>query len=174
MLCASCRSKRPPFVLHRSASLYEGNLREIILLYKYGGYEILAGMLARLIVERLGQEKLLWDVHFIVPLPSHPSRVRERGFDHSLELARRLSRFTSIPVKKFLVRKKKTLPQAGLSLSARRQNVKDAFKVKGNPSGLRLLLVDDIYTTGSTIQEASRCLAEAGAEVYALTVARRL
>ncbi len=146
----------------------------MILLYKYEGYEILASNLARLVFERLGQEKLLWDVDFIVPLPSHPSRVRERGFDHSLELARQLSKITSIPVRKFLMRKRKTLPQAGLSLSARRQNVKGAFKVKGNPSGLRLLLVDDIYTTGSTMQEASRCLAEAGAEVYALTIARRL
>jgi ComF family protein len=112
----------------------------------------------------------------LVPVPLHPARRRERGFDQAKRLAAVLSEATGIPVReRLLIRTRHTRPQVDLKPSERRENVRGAFALR-HPlprSGVRVLLVDDVYTTGSTLEECARTLRRGGAgEVYAVTVTR--
>jgi len=174
ILCLSCAKKRPPFLIHRSAGLYAGKLRELILLFKYCGFEVLKKPLAEFLHLRLKKEASLWNVDFLVPVPSHRKRVRTRGFDHTLELAKELSRISGLPVLKALSRVKFTLPQAGLGRKAREENLRKAFELTEKVKDLKLLLVDDIFTTGITMREASKTLKAGGAIVHCITIARNL
>lgn len=114
----------------------------------------------------------------IIPVPLHPKRLRWRGFNQSLLLARQVGRMYGLPVDPFvLYRHKETPPQTRLTEEERRRNVRRAFSIKGQSSltGQSLLLVDDVYTSGATVNECSRALKQAGAkEVYVLTLARTL
>jgi ComF family protein len=115
-------------------------------------------------------------VDMIVPVPLHPKRLRWRGFNQSVLLARQVSRVQHIPMDPFvLYRGKETPPQTQLTEEERRKNVRGAFSL--NPQkpveGKRVLLVDDVYTSGATVNECSRSLKRGGAkEVYVLTLAR--
>jgi ComF family protein len=127
---------------------------------------------------RAGAE-LLSDADAIVPVPLHPIRLWARRYNQSAELARALSRRSGIPVAMdLLVRSKRTPSQGAMpSAGARRRNVQGAFKVseagKANVAGRTILLVDDVLTTGSTVDSCSRTLKRAGAaRVYVLALAR--
>ena len=111
-------------------------------------------------------------VDAIVPVPLHPARLRERGFNQSMRLARGL--FPGCRIEpSMLARKVDTRPQAGLRVRERERNVRGAFCASGRPGVERVLLVDDIYTTGATAAACSASLLDAGVrEVYVLTVAR--
>ncbi len=113
-------------------------------------------------------------ISLIVPVPLYPKRLRERGFNQALSLARGL--FPKGPVDPFLLEKvKDTKPQAGLSKKERKDNVKDAFQARRKGSLGKVMLVDDVLTTGATASICARVLKYAGAEkVYVLTVARAL
>lgn len=100
----------------------------------------------------------------IVPLPLHRRRYAERGFNQSEVLARILSREYTLPIKKIVKRVHFTRPQVGLSLDQRKKNVRSAFVVEGNFSKMRVLLVDDVFTTGSTMQECAKALKSHGVE----------
>jgi len=169
VVCYDCLSENPPFEAHRSAGIYEGKLRETILLYKYRKIEYLAKPLAEFLARRLGD---FCDVDCIVPLPSHKKRLKERGFDHILKIAKKLGRIMGIDVRKILVRNKYTLPQTGLSRSARLKNPKGSFSLIKDERYKRILVIDDVWTTGATIREAARVLKSAGYKVLAATVAR--
>jgi len=127
--------------------------------------------------QALGSEEDLWlDVDAIVPVPLHPVREKERGFNQSQVLAKRLSEIKKIQLlDKRLVKVKNIPPQTSLQANERARNVRGAFKVK-RPETVKdkvILLVDDVYTTGSTLRECSLALREAGAkEVKAMTIAR--
>jgi len=110
----------------------------------------------------------------ILPVPLHRSRLAERGFNQSVELARPLSRRSGLPmVLEGLRRTRQTPAQAGLSLLARRRNLKGAFAARRRFDGLRVLVVDDVMTTGATLDAVARCLKQAGAsEVVNLVCAR--
>ena len=112
----------------------------------------------------------------IVPVPLHPKRLRWRGFNQAVILGKQLSRLRGIPLDPFiLLRSTVTEPQTQLSEAARRKNVRGAFTLNPNKSlqGMRILLVDDIYTSGATANECSRTLIRGGAkEVSILTLAR--
>ncbi len=166
--CGDCLEGRP-FLIHRSAGLYEGNLRQSILLYKYGGYESLAKPLARFASTQVDD---VWEVDCIVPLPSHIRRIRERGFDHILLIARRLSKLRGLPVEKLLYRTKYTPPQVELPRHKRKLNPRGSFALRKTSPCSRVLLIDDVWTTGATITEASKVLRKAGYQVHALTLAR--
>ncbi len=168
LVCGECLKGRP-FLKHRSAGLYEGSLRRTILLYKYGGYENLARHLAEFALERVRD---LWDADCITPVPAHRRRIRERGFDHTWLLSKKLSSFTGIKAKRLLMKTKYTPPQAGLPKGRRLENPKGSFALRKRLPCSRVLLLDDVWTTGATITEASRILKRAGYEVYALTLAR--
>jgi ComF family protein len=111
----------------------------------------------------------------IIPVPLHPKRLRWRGFNQSVLLARQISRAYNIPLDPFVVyRSKETPPQTQLTEAERRKKVRGIFSL--NPQrpidGKRVLLIDDVYTSGATVNECSRCLKQGGAkEVYVLTLA---
>jgi competence protein ComFC len=175
-LCAACLERRPSFARHRSVARYEGVLKDIILAYKYRGFEVLAGALGDFIIRSLGREEGLWSgLEAIVPIPLHPAKERKRGFNQARLLARRLSQWTNVPlVNRRLVKVRPTPAQTSLEALARERNLKAAFRVR-KPAGLAgkvVLLVDDVYTTGSTLRECSRELRRAGVkEVRAVTLA---
>jgi len=118
------------------------------------------------------------EVDMIIPVPLHPRRLKERGFNQSQLLGRVLAEELNIPCDPFaLIRTKDTDPQVGLSEKERRKNVRGAFEIDQRREflvrGKTLLLVDDVMTTGATVEECARTLKSAGAEkVYVLTMAR--
>lgn len=176
-LCLSCLNERPPFSVHRSGGQYRGELKDAILLFKYRGYEILGKPLGRFLFESLkGEESLWWGVDAIVPVPLHSKRKRERGFNQAKILAEELSRLKNLPLEELILRKMKNVPaQTSLEREERAKNVRGAYAVLkgGKIRGKTVLLVDDVYTTGSTLKECSRELLKAGAkEIRAITIAQ--
>jgi ComF family protein len=156
----------------RAAGHYDGSLREIIHAFKYGGRRSLAAPLAAFMREH-GAD-LIDAADTVVPVPLHPWRRLKRGFNQSHDLARHLGK----PLCHALWRTRATVPQTGLGSAARQRNVRGAFRVSplvppSRIAGLRVLLVDDVRTTGATIDACARVLESAGAaEVMGLTVAR--
>lgn len=176
-LCRACLERTPPFVKHRSCARYEGIVKDVILLYKYRGFEILGQYLGDFIGRTLGLEEDLWSgVEAIIPVPLHPAKEKKRGFNQARVLAQRLSKIMNVKlIEKRLVKIKNTPPQTFLEADERARNVSGAFKLK-KPEELKsmiVLLVDDVYTTGSTLRECSLVLKKAGVkEVRAVTVAQ--
>ncbi|MEW6163328.1 MAG: ComF family protein [Nitrospirota bacterium] len=168
-ICLQCLKKAPPFSKVINYGLYEGALAEAINHLKFHGLKRLAKPLGRLLLSFD-----LSAVDGIVPVPLSIKRLRERGFNQSLLIARVIAKKIGIPLlMDILLKKKETPPQIGLSAKERLSNLKNAFKVKGDIRGLRLLLVDDVMTTGATVTECSKELLKAGAkEVIVLTLAR--
>lgn len=174
--CAACR-RRPQLVdAGSSAGEYEGPLRAIIHAFKYEGRRSLARPLAARMAH--AGARLMQDVSCAVPVPLHPWRLVRRGFNQASDLAVQLD----IPVVRALVRTRATAPQTGLTAGARRRNVGLAFSA-APLLGRRLrarrledqvvLLVDDVRTTGATLNACARVLKACGArEVRALTAAR--
>ena len=156
----------------RSAALYEGPLEKALHRFKYEGRRPLAGPLALLIAERLAVEGLAAEAIAWVPL--HPRRQRSRGYNQSELLARELARLTRLPLRPGLQRTRDTPPQVGLDRLRRAANVVRAFRWVGPPlAGGPLLLVDDVATTGATLDACATALREAGAgAVTGFTVAR--
>ena len=116
---------------------------------------------------------LSWQPDALIPVPLHKSRMRKRGFNQAALVAERMGERLGIPVEeKLLIRVKKTSPQKELNDSARRENLKNAFQLCGNDVKLkRVVLIDDIYTTGSTLDAAAAALLAAGVEkVYFLSI----
>ncbi|HHW03175.1 MAG TPA: ComF family protein [Thermoanaerobacterales bacterium] len=173
-LCRDCRAREHFFVQARSFGQYEGVLRELIHHFKYGGKRELAGFLGEGMVRTL--EQISWPAFdYIVPVPLHIKRERERGFNQAYLLAAVVSRHTGIPIFKGFIRVKPTEHQTLLDKPLREQNLSGAFEVvdKAVLNGKTLLLIDDVYTTGSTADECSRTLINAGADcVFVLTCAR--
>jgi ComF family protein len=152
-------------------------LKDTIILFKYRGFPVLSKQLAAFVLQAVGKEESLWwGVDCIIPVPLFPKKQKKRGFNQAYELARELARKKGIPMLgDYLVKVKNTPPQTSLEASERRKNLKGAFAAIQDRTmkGKTVLLVDDVYTTGSTIQECSSALIEAGAsEVRALTIAQ--
>ena len=177
-LCGACRGRRPRFAYARAAVLYGDLVREAIHAFKFGGRRGLANPLGDLLAG-LGLSALPGAApDALVPVPLHPRRARERGYDQALLLARRLERAWSLTVvADALLRAVPTQPQTDLDAAARRRNVRDAFAVRRPEliAGRHVVLVDDVLTTGATAGECARALYRAGAAaVGVLTVARAL
>lgn len=168
-LCGQCMKKPPPFSMVINYGLYDGVLAEAINQLKFYGIKRISKSLGRLLYSLD-----LPDTDGIVSVPLNTKSLRERGFNQSLLIARVISKNIRVPLlMDLLLKKKETLPQVGLSANERLSNLKNAFEVKGNIKGLRLLLVDDVMTTGATVTECSKQLMKAGAkEVIVLTLAR--
>lgn len=176
-LCRRCLEARPPYAVHRSCAPYEGVLREVIILMKYHGYSVLGRDLAALALDALGEDEALWaGVEAIIPVPLHADKRRKRGFNQAEVVAREIARVKRLPVLgRALVRTRNTPAQTSLEAEDRRRNVAGAMAVRrpGEIEGATVLLLDDVYTTGSTIRECCRALRKARVgEVRALTLAR--
>ena len=174
--CRQCVLQRPYFAVHRSCGPYFGRLKDIIILFKYRGYRVLGKELATFALRSLGREECLWwGVDSIIPVPLFPKKQKKRGFNQAAVLAEELAKQKDIElIEDHLVKVKKTPPQTSLEASDRRKNLKGAFEVVHDlgVKGKIVLLVDDVYTTGSTLQECSLALLKAGAlEVRAITIA---
>ena len=174
--CGRCRRGRQPLAAGASLGPYEGPLRVVIHELKYRGCRRVAGRLAEALLEEEGVRALVAGGHVLVPVPLHPRRMRERGFNQAALIARELGRRTGRPCgDRALVRREDTVPQTGLSAAARRRNVARAFAVqrRGLVDGRVVVLVDDVFTTGATAYACARALRGAGArEVRLLSVAR--
>jgi ComF family protein len=167
--CALCRSGLRGFDAAYSFGAYQGVLRELIHLYKYGKIRTLARPLSALLLQAVPRDEAF---DAIVPVPLFWRRRLQRGFNQSELLARGLARGTGIPVVNALRRVRPTPTQAGLSNSVRRQNVAQAFRSR-SVQGKRILLIDDVMTTGATAASCALALKQAGARrVALLTVAR--
>ena len=144
--------------------------------FKYGGKVSLGKPLGRLMAR--GCEEFLreCDADVIVPVPLHPKRLRWRGFNQSVLLARQVSCAYDTPMDAFvLLRRRETPPQTQLTEEERQKNMRGAFMLNPDKSieDKRILLIDDVYTSGATVNECSRALRRGGApEVYVLTLAR--
>ncbi len=176
-LCRRCLDRPPDFSIHRSCGRYDGALKDIILVFKYRHMAGLGRPLAAFAERVLGNDEALWEgVDAIIPVPLHPRRERERGFNQSAVLAKRLAGAKGLRAASgWLVRTKNVPPQATLESAARETNVRGAFAVRrpAKVRGRTVLLVDDVFTTGATLRECSRALKAAGArEVRALTLAQ--
>lgn len=170
--CALCRRGLRGFDAAYSFGFYEDELRELIHLFKYGRIETLAKPLGKLLASALPREQS-FDV--IVPMPLHWRKRWQRGFNQSALLAREIGRRTNVPVSGLLRRIKNTAAQAGLTNAKRRLNVSGAFQAKRRAAltGQRVLLIDDVMTTGATAASCARALKRAGAaQVTLLTLAR--
>ncbi len=164
-LCGECLFSSSPWDGFVAVGSYEGVLRELILRGKRLGDRAALDALGQLLAETWLQHDAADKTEYIVPLPAHPKRLLERGFNQCLELARPMGAYLGLPIQhQWLFRKRESgLTQQGLSPSARHSTVQNAFVASPNVFGRRLLLVDDVLTTGATLRHAVCCLKKQGA-----------
>jgi len=175
-VCVNCHDRQFHFETAVGVMKGRGVLRDLIHRFKYGHAVWLGEPLAELMLEGLDDHRLV-DREFdaIVPVPLHPLRKREREYNQSEVLGRELSRKTGLPTRNLLERTRYTVTQTHFDRAQRMQNLREAFSLRQNVvvQGQNLLLVDDVFTTGSTLDECARVLTGAGATtVCALTLAR--
>jgi ComF family protein len=152
---------------------FDGTLREAIHHFKYSNLQDLATPLGQLMGDYWKQSPLPAEI--IVPVPLHTDRLRERGYNQAALLARELGRSSGLSVSESsLTRVRATRPQVDLSAQERKENVRDAFHCPGTElKGKRVVLIDDVFTTGATLEACSIALRQVGAcSVWALTLAR--
>ena len=174
-LCEACLRHRPAFSSIFYHGLYKEQLRDSIQRFKYHDDISLARVLGQLTVSSTAADLHSYDPELIIPVPLHRTRLRQRGYNQALLLARELGELDRYPVtSQGLRRVRPTVTQQGLDAGERRRNVRGAFEVDGEPvRGKRVLLVDDVMTTGATLHECARILRRAGAtDVAAAVVAR--
>jgi competence protein ComFC len=174
--CANCAHRTVYFEAAVAAYRGRGVVRQIIHDFKYGRQVHLRHLVARWLCEALDDERLRGrQFDLIVPVPLHPARKRERGFNQAALLAELLSARRSIPCKALMERIRYTTTQTALDRAERMENLHNAFRLRKNTDvrGLQVLLIDDILTTGSTLSECARVLKRGGAtSVHAATAAR--
>ncbi|HET9321140.1 MAG TPA: ComF family protein [Bryobacteraceae bacterium] len=171
--CRLCRAGARGFDAAYCFGSYEGVLRQLIHLFKYGRMKPLSKTLAALLASALPPDRQ-FDV--VVPMPLHWRRQWQRGFNQSELLARATARRCGIPMKNAVRRTRATATQAGLSNARRRENVEGAFQVKkrGTVEGRRILLIDDVMTTGATARACALVLKGAGAKAVTLLALARV
>jgi ComF family protein len=175
-VCGACRLRPPAFAYARAAAWYGDVVREAVHAFKFGGRRALAAPLGDLLAERAPDAWPRGRPDLLVPVPLHPRRERERGFNQCSLLARRVGRAWGCPVRDDILSRTVATPsQTALDAAARRANVRGAFRLRRAAplAGRHVALVDDILTTGATLSECARALLEGGAaSVGAFTVAR--
>ncbi len=175
-LCEACLRKRPNFDAAGAPYLYDGPLMTAIHSFKYGSRSYIGDSLGPLLAQfACGWLRESGNL-LTMPVPLHPKRLRERGFNQSLLLAMHVVRRLNTELDFLSLRRiRYTAPQTGLGKDERRKNVRKAFQVI-NPEdvkGKTVLLVDDVFTTGNTLNECARVLKKAGCEkVFCLILAR--
>ena len=177
-VCGSCSLHRPAFDEARAALAYEGASRDLIHAFKYRNKTHLRRPLALMTIERLAEFICSRRPDLVMPVPLHRKKLSDRGFNQAVLVGELLSRHFRVPLERHNLRRIRwTEPQINLAAAVRRANVRGAFSVHDpdRVSGRRIMLVDDVLTTGSTVEECARTLRAAGAaRVTVVTVARAL
>lgn len=179
VLCPACLAAPRPWGRLVAWGGYEGRLRDLILDYKFNARLDLGRQLQECLARGFARGAAVFPelagCDLLVPVPLHPGRLAWRGFNQSRELARLLARRRGLPIRQeALARVRRTVPQMELDRSERAENIRGAFAADGGLlAGRTALLVDDIMTTGSTLEECSRMMLAAGAaQVHVLVLAR--
>jgi competence protein ComFC len=174
--CPNCEDRTPAFDCVVSKYQAKGVLRDLIHRFKYGRQFYLRRVLAEYLIEAMQDARIVADpADCLVPVPLHPTRLRERGFNQAEALAETLSKRTRLPILRCIERQRYTNTQTRFDRVERMQNLRNAFALGKNSDvrGKHLVLLDDVMTTGSTLHECALVLRAAGAEsVRAITVAR--
>lgn len=197
-LCGECLTERPAFEKASAYGSYEGGLRELIHLLKYERVRPAADVLGRMLAEAVtdlapefvipplpkegknGAPKDVDNLPVVVPVPLHATKLRQRGFNQAELIARAMAKQRPLGMRlelapELLIRKRATESQVGYTRQQRLANLRGAFAADGAVSGRDILLVDDVFTTGTTVGECARVLRRAGAKrVWVATVARVL
>ncbi|WP_231702246.1 ComF family protein [Halopseudomonas litoralis] len=168
-LCGQCQHNQPAFVQVVTPFRYSFPLDSLIPSFKYHQQLTYGRLLARLLHQAVAQhyqerQQALPDL--LIPMPLHRVRQAQRGYNQALELARPIARLLKLPVDRHsLVRQRPTAPQQGLDAQARRRNLQNAFVCRHPEriAGKHIAMIDDVVTTGTTVNEASRILLDAGA-----------
>ncbi len=176
--CGTCVTREVFFTMARALGYYEGPLQEAIHRWKYQERISLTPLFGEWMTGLLQRYWAPASLDLVVPVPLQRRRLQERGFNQALLLAKELSRRTGVPYHKSILQKKKpTLPQIHLSGPERERGVRGAFRVADRETirGKMILLVDDVYTTGATVNECSKVLMNGGAKrVDVLTLAHAI
>jgi competence protein ComFC len=174
--CANCEHRTLHFNAAVAAYRSRGLVRRLVHEFKYGGQRYLRHPLAAWLYETINDPRLLGrEFDLIAPVPLHPARERERGFNQAALLAELLARRIAVPLRFVLERVRYTTTQTAYDRAERMENLHDAFRLrkKADVRLLRVLLIDDVLTTGSTLSECARILKRGGAtSVHAATAAR--
>lgn len=177
-LCADCLETKPYFSCARAIFSYDDAILNSIHQFKYKSNLSVGAILSDFMAGFSFPDIDFADYSLIIPVPLHIKRLRERGFNQSLILARAIGAKNQIPADFSLLKRHKfTLTQTGSNKKERKQNIKGAFEVTDKKiiAGKNILLIDDVYTTGATVNECAKTLIKAGAQrVSVLTLARVL
>lgn len=175
-LCHLCRRDVYDFDLARSFGAYTPSMARAILLLKYGEMTPLGGWFASLLAQVVEEERVALEADAVVPVPLHPVRLRERGYNQADLIARPLARMLGLPFRSYLLVRIRPRPdKLRLTRRERWETVRGAYAPRegAHVDKLRVLLVDDVFTTGATLDACSKALRKAGAaQVLGLTVAR--
>lgn len=175
-LCGTCAREQPPFNRARAALIYDDSTRDLVLGFKHADRTEIANLLAKWMLAS-GRE-LLDESDLIVPVPLHWTRLFSRRYNQAALLAQQLGKLSDKPVlPDAIVRKRKTPSQGRMGVKARARNVQGAFapnpRHRGQLQGKRIVLIDDVYTTGATVRAVAKVLKRAGAtQINVLTLAR--
>jgi ComF family protein len=175
-VCGTCMTSDNRYQAVRSAGLLEGALMDVIHALKYNGRIALARPLGRILLAALMRHFSTDDIDMVIPVPLHPNRLRNRGFNQALLMLREWPDFPAIQragiviEKTILVRRINTASQTGLGREKRKANVRHAFAVNSpeKVKGKRVLLIDDVFTTGATCRECAKVLEKAGAAAVSI------
>lgn len=179
-LCGSCISSPPDFNATHAVFIYAYPIDTMIQRYKYGTSLSLSHAFGQLLNEKIRLINNVDAIDLIIPMPMHPTRLKERGFNQALEIAKVLdsllckNKISKLDYKN-AIRKTLTPPQASLPLKQRVKNIKGAFKINKDLTGKRIAIVDDVMTTGASLNELAKTLKQAGAtHVECWVIARTL
>jgi ComF family protein len=171
LLCGACQQRPPSFDVVRAPFHYATPLDRLIIGAKYHARFDWAALLGRRMAQSLAP--FAREIVLLVPVPLHRQRLRSRGYNQALELARALATPLHLPLVCALERVRATPPQTALSRAERRQNVRRAFALTRAVNGARVALIDDVMTSGATAEAAAECLQRAGAARVEVWVAAR-
>lgn len=177
-VCSQCATNPPRYGKLRTVAMYDAILQKVVHLYKFEGRITLAKHLIELMIENMPYDCNISEYDYILPIPIHKKRLRERGFNQSKLLAQGIAQVNRVDIlTDALVRSRNTSPQSSLARDERQTNIIGAFEVKNSEEirGKRILILDDVFTTGATIREAVNVLWDVDPEeIDVLTLARTL
>lgn len=169
--CGRCQADPPPYTGVHSPFCYAAPIDRLVQGAKYGGRLDWLAILARRLALHVQERAPCVDL--LVPVPLHRARLRERGYNQSLELARPLARRLGLPLTRGMARLRATPPQTHLSRDERHENTRRAFAVIEDVAGARIAVVDDVMTSGATADAVTRCLRAAGAASVEIWIVAR-
>lgn len=173
--CFNCKRHNYRYTAVRSVFRYEGNIRACIYKFKYKHQEFLGEYFSEFLVRRFA--RLDWNIDYVLPVPLHTARLKSRGYNQSYVMAKPFCDKLGLEILDNVTRIKDTPSQTNLGHKERAENVKDAFAIadKSVVKGKNILIIDDVYTTGATIEALTELMLDCGANaVYGLTLAHAI